>query len=358
MGRSRRDAAGGEAPEDDGRRVVTSRDVAHRAGVSQSVVSRALSGDRSVAPTTREAVLNAAASLGYQRNLLARSMITRRSGIIALVTGEMRNLFFFDALRTIAAEVRRRGYQLLWQPAAQGTDVEDAMRVVLQYQSDGVFVAGATPSASGLEACRAQRVPVVLLFRQSADARTSAVASDNVASARAVADHLSGLGHRAFAVVGGRNPGVTYNADRVRGFRERLLELGHPEPVHVAAGERYEDGLAVGRALLGGPSPADAVFAITDAMGFGVLDAARELGLRPGEDVSIIGFDDTEPATWASYGLTTVRQDLEAIARAALDLLLAEIDDPERPPRTALIPADFILRGSTRPPPGRTAASR
>lgn len=353
LGRSRRDAPGGEEAGEGARRAVTSRDVARRAGVSQSVVSRALSGDRSVAAATREAVLGAAASLGYHRNLLARTMITRRSGIIALVTGEMRTIFFFDALRAVAAEVRRRGYQLLWQPAEQGADVEDAMRVVLQYQADGVFVGGATPSPAALEASRAQRVPIVQLFRHSADERLSAVSSDNVGSARAVADHLSRLGHRAFAVVRGHEPATAYDAERARGFRERLLELGHPEPVHVAARECYEDGVAVGRALLGGRDPVDAVFAITDATAFGVLDAARGLGLRPGRDVSVVGFNDTEPAVWASYGLSTVRQDLAGIAEAGLDLLLAEVADPDRAPRTILVPAEIVLRTSTRPPPVR-----
>lgn len=327
---------------------VTSADVAARAGVSRSAVSRVFTPGASVSARTAEKVRQAASELGYRPNILARSLLTGKSRIIGLVVAYLDNHFYPTVLEKLSAALEARGYHVLMFMGAQdGPAVERVIENILAYQIDGLILASVALSSELGERCSALDVPVVLFNRREAGGNYSAVVSDNRAGGRMVAEHLLAGGHRRFAHVAGWE-GASTQADREAGFSEVLKAAGHD--YLRAVGDFHTDTARdAARQLFSGEDRPDAVFVSNDYMAFHVLDVLRfELGLRVPEDVSVAGFDDVPTAAWPSYDLTTVRQDADAMVRETVTLLLSSIES-EVTPHQIELPTRLVLRGSTRP---------
>ena len=328
---------------------ASSTDVARLAGVSQSAVSRSFSPGKAVSERTREKVRAAAAELGYRPNALASSLITKRTNMIALMTGDMANPHYARTINAFSLGLQQRGLHVLLFSLTEGQSVENAVEEVLKYRVDGVIMISAALSTEVGDACAQVGVPVVLYNRYVREPTVNSVRIENVEGGRAIADLLADTGHHRLAFIGGTAVDPT-SSDRERGFCTRLGERGLSLSVRIEGDFTFESGRAAMHALWQGRPRPTAVFAASDLMAFGVLDAARrDLGLTVPDDVSVVGFDDLPSAAWPSYDLTTIRQPVEEMATAAIDLLLRRIDSRAAPAQTRLMAGTLIVRGSTRP---------
>ncbi|MEO1678321.1 MAG: LacI family DNA-binding transcriptional regulator [Pseudomonadota bacterium] len=329
---------------------VTSLDVAAAAGVSQSAVSRVFTPGASVSPKMAERVRKAAAELGYRPNVLARSLITGRSRIIGLVVAYLHNQFYPEALERLSNALQAQGYHILvFVARGRGPEVEKVVEELLDYQVDGIVAASVGLSDELFTRCEAAGIPVVLFNRGHQDRGLSQVTSDNLAGGRLAAEFLIAGGHRRIAHISGWQ-GATTGRDREAGFRAALDAAGLT-PVALADG-MYEREIAAQFAIeIWQAERPDAIFVGNDHMAFGVMDALRyDLGIDVPGEVSVVGYDDVQAASWAAYSLTTVRQPANRMVEATVRTLLSQIEDPIRPVEKIEITGDLIVRGSARIP--------
>lgn len=325
-------------------RKVTSLDVAKRAGVSRSAVSRVFTPGASVSERTASKVREAANALGYRPNVLARAMLTGKSKIIGLVVAYLDNHFYPTVLELLSEALEREGYHVLvFMAAHSADDVEDVVSQILDYQVDGLILASVALSSDLADRCRASGVPVVLFNRKLEAEGELAVVSDNRMGGRLAAEHLISLGRTRIGHIAGWE-GASTQRDREAGFMEGLRSAGLGLFGREVGDYRLPRAKDAARRMFDTPDRPDAVFVANDYMAFGVMDVLRsELGLRVPEDVALIGFDDVPSAAWPAYGLTTIKQDAEAMVSTTVDALLSEIGGTEVMPPEPL-PVTLVRR--------------
>lgn len=333
---------------------ITSQDVAVRAGVSQSAVSRVFTPGASVSAKTRAKVRKAAADLGYRPNVLARSLITGKSRIIGLVVAYLDNQFYPLALEKLSTALQEKGYHVLIFMASNAREnLDKVLDEILDYQVDGIVAASVALSSDFAARCTQAGVPVVLFNRTQDDDRLSAVTSDNLAGGAKVADFLVAGGHARIGYIAGWD-GASTQRDRERGFSEALAR--HGRTLYARTDGLFDEAAAraAARAMFDRPQRPDAVFVANDHMAFLALDVIRhELGLLVPEDVSVVGYDDVPLAAWSSYDLTTVRQSANRMVARTVTTLLDQIENPETTAPTRIaIDGPLVVRGSARIPGG------
>jgi DNA-binding LacI/PurR family transcriptional regulator len=312
-------------------RGVTARQVAKKLGMSQSTVSRAFTQSASIHPKTRELVVKAANSLGYQPNIIARSLITRRTNIIAVVMANLTDPFYPLVLERLAHRIQSSGRQLLFFIIPPGKQVDDVLPSLLQYKVDAILITSATLSSRVATVCVAQGIPVVLFNRYVPGLKVAAVCCDNVAGGRMVADYLWNLGHVRPAFVSGESD-VTTSLDRARGFTARLQELGIKLNADEIGGSfTYGAGYDATRRLIARRVVPDCIFFASDVMAIGGIEAIRAANLQVPGDISVVGFDDIPLAGWSSYELTTIRQPIAEMVESAAEILGLDTTKSEMP---------------------------
>lgn len=328
---------------------ITSHQVALRAGVSQSAVSRVFTPGASASKATREKVERAADELGYRPNFLARAMITGKSRIIGLVVAYLDNQFYPLAVERLSVALQAKGYHVLVFMAAQTIgDVQDVMKEILDYQVDGIVLASVSMSSDLAARCTDHGIPVVLFNRDQDDARMCSVTTDNYRGSREIGAHFAKMGHQQIGYIAGFE-GATTQRDRELGFRDALKEAGLPLAFREVGGFEYGMARAAALEMFAGRDRPDAAFVCNDHMAFAVMDALQfKLGLRVPEDVSIAGFDDVPIAAWPAYDLTSYRQPINRMVAQTVETLLTRIEDSNVPPHKVKIAGELILRGSTR----------
>jgi DNA-binding LacI/PurR family transcriptional regulator len=323
----------------------TSFDVAALAGVSQSAVSRAFTPGSSIAPETRDKILEAARKLNYVPNSIASSLTTKRTNIVALILGNMANPFYVHVLHDFSQKLQKQGRQVLIFTVDPGAESDEAILHVLKYQVDAVILTAAQLSTRMTSMCHDRGIPIVLFNRYIPGSDASGVRCDNAAGGRQIADAFLAAGAKSFAMITGDPKGTT-SQDRARGFVERLLEEGFKrgDIVELEGQSSYEGAFSATQRLFrdkSRPRP-EALFCINDIMAMGAIDALRHrLGLRVPEDLMVGGFDDIPEGRRAPYQLTTVRQPIDQMVDETFALL--HLDEPSRP----------IERGIDRPITGR-----
>ncbi len=339
---------------------TTAQEVARLAKVSQSAVSRAFTPGASVSEGTRNRVMTAAKALGYRPNALARSLITGRSRIIALVMSYLDNQFYPLVIEKLSQSLQKQGYHVLMF-ISDGDETDGVLDEILQYQIDGIVMASAMLSAELARQCADVGVPVVLFNRVpdlSAFGRhtTCSVTSDNYRGGTMAAELLLARGHRRIAFLAGLEKSST-NLERERGFNDTLQAAGASVYRRAVGHYSFERAQEATRTLFSGRGKApDAVFVANDHMAIAAMDVLRqELGLRVPQDVSVIGFDDVPQAGWGSYQLTTVVQSVEKMVEATVELLHEQMREDAQP-RNVVIPCHIVERASVRLTPSRTRA--
>lgn len=311
--------------------------VAAHAGVSRATVSRVVNGGAGVRDEVRERVRRSIHTLGYTPNIAARSLVTRRTGAVAVVIAEPESRVFSDPffsrqLRGISRELASHDTQLLLMLQERAEDYERIGRYLAGGHVDGVLMfslhgEGPPPGALALRS----GLPTVFGGRpgwRGADEEPGLlyVDADNRGGARLAVARLLECGRRRIAVLTGPLD-QTSALDRLHGYRDALAASGlTPDPALTAdGGFTAEGGERAMAALLSHEPDLDAVFAGSDLMAVGALRALRAAGRGVPHDVAVIGFDDLEAASWADPPLTTVRQDVEGMGRLMAALLLGRI---------------------------------
>jgi LacI family transcriptional regulator len=341
---------------------VTRDDVAKRAGTSTAVVSYVINnGPRPVAPATRERVLRAIEQLGYRPDSVAQAMASRRTNLIGMILPDTRQPFFAEMAYAVEREASARGKLVLIGNSDYREEREaHYLREFLGMRVAGLIVVSQGPSEKAAAELRGRDARMVLMHRrpETLDALTenthSAVMTDDVGGARLAVRHLLEHGLRRVACIGGPvKPAVPGDpvVDHIDGWRRELDEAGlSTEGLLVEAPFDRYGAYRVGLRLLSGELTSggrpEAVFCSTDDQAIGVLRAARELGVDVPGELAVAGFDDIPDAELADPPLTTVASDREAMARAAVDLVLDEGAAGAQGSRIRRFPSRLITRRS------------
>jgi DNA-binding LacI/PurR family transcriptional regulator len=335
---------------DAGRRLATAHDVARLAGVSQSAVSRAFTTGASISAEMRVRVTDAAQQLGYRPNLVARSLITRRSNIIGVAMAYLENQFYPSVLAALSQAFSQRGYQVMLFAAKHGECSDPILEDVLRHKVDAVVLASASLSSRFDVECQNAGVPVVLLNRRTESQSVSSVTSDNRRGGETIAAFLAAGGHQRIAFMAGTENSSTSH-DREEGFTGYLAAQGLRAPMRVVGSYDFGEAGAAARALLARPERPDALFCANDHMALAAINVARaEFGLEVGREISIVGFDDAGPAAWPVFSLTTYVQPIQAMVEQVIAITCAQLDDPAGMAVQRVVPGRLAVRDSARLP--------
>ncbi|MGW6795723.1 LacI family DNA-binding transcriptional regulator [Streptomyces chartreusis] len=327
---------------------VTSFDVARRAGVSQPTVSRALRNIPGTSPETREKVLRAAAELSYIPSDSGRSLSTRSTRRIAVVSEALTNPYYpqlVEPLRRRLAE-----HDLRTVVVADSEHRAVGLDVLADGSYDGVILT-TTERRSALPRDLSERgIPHVLVNRVLDVAESPSCSVDNAGGTAAVAELLAGLGHHRVGAVQG--PVMTSTGrERAEALRSGLRAHGIRLRRDMVRRTLFDHraGQDAAHDLLDRPDRPTAIVCGNDVIALGVLSAARQRGIAVPNELTVIGFDDIPMASWPIIDLTTVRCDLALLAKTAVELLVSEMDRPEFPPAERRIAVSLMLRGTHAP---------
>ena len=331
--------------------VATLKDVAERAGVSRSAVSRTFTDGASVSGKMRRKVEKAAEELGYSPNFLARSLNTGRTKLIGLVSNNFHNPIFLEVFDQFTRKLQDSGLRPLLVNLSDEIDAENSVQMLRQYSVDGVVVASSTLPPEFSKAFRDAGVPVVNSFgRYSTSPQVHVVGIDNAECGRLAARTLVERGYKSVAFLGGPES-ATSTQDRFAGFREVLN--AHPAirfTYSFASDYSFPAGREEMQRLLAAGDPAEAYFCGDDVLSIGVLSAIRDTGLRVPDDIGVVGLNDMEMAGWENINLTTIHQPVQQIIKSSVELMVAMLDEPDRYPEARLFPCTLVERGTLRAP--------
>lgn len=329
-------------------------DVARRAGVSTATVSRALTLPDSVRPETRRRVLEAVKDLGYTPNAAARNLRAGNTMMALVVLPKMANSFFSEVVRGIDTELAKAGYGLVMGDL---DNIEDRERHVLRMAAaghvDGVIVmSGRMPQAAG-RSLGSIGLPIVAVSARVDQRGVPNVLVNEAESVEGQVRHLVELGHRRLAFLSGP-PGNMNDLPRYAGFRAAAEAAGLEDALRIECDYTFESGVAAARMVLemAPDQRPTGIVASSDAMAIGFMKAIRDGGLSVPRDVSVIGFDGIEFASYCEPTLTTVRQPRRALGEAAARVLLAAIAGTA-PADDLVLATELQSGGSTGPAPGR-----
>lgn len=311
-------------------RAVTSYDVATLAGVSQSAVSRCFTPGASVSKATRARVMLAVKKLGYRPNAIARSLVTQKSRTVALVVANI--AYHPEVTASLSRALALRGQSVLLFTLTSEAEAELVVDRIWQNRVDGIISAVHIPAAQ-VSLLAERRLPLVFLNRVYGDIAVSSVCCDQVAGERLLVDRLLAAGYRRFAIITGPADSII-SGERVGEAIKRLHQAGI-RTVPVASGAfDYDSGRNAFHTIMAhAQPPPEAVICANDMMAIGAIDAARhDLGLGVPADIAVAGFDGSPQGQWASYSLTTIRQPIDVMSSAAVEMLLARVADPALPP--------------------------
>jgi LacI family transcriptional regulator len=327
----------------------TIRDVAREAGVSQATAARALAGYGYVSEKTRLRVRNAAATIGYRPNAVARSLVSGATKTIGVVVGDIENPFFAGAARGIADVLERDGYTLLLANSDEDLARERrAVEALRARQVDGLAVVPSRgDDGAHLEAILREGRPVVLLDRPIDGLAADAVLVDNRAGAERAVGHLAALGHRRIGLVGD-SPGIASTRERIAGYRAALDAVGAPASPALTSlgGSSIEEGHRSALRLLDRPERPSALFTVNNFMTAGALGAIRELGLRIPDEIALVGFDDLDWTTLVDPPISVVAQPVAELGRSVAERLLERLAGDAGPAREIRLTTRLVVRGS------------
>ena len=334
------------------RQPVTLKDLAKALGVSPSTVSRALKDSHEISDATKQAVWRLAQKLDYQPNLIAQRLLSRRSYTVGVIVPEISYFFNSEAIRGIEDILLKAGYNLtICQTHESYSREVQHCENLLANRVDGIIssISGETQQLAHFHRIREQGIPLVLFDRGFNVPNVSKVMIDNEEAAATGVAHLIGTGCRRIAFLMGPANLPIANA-RKRGYLRALEAAAIPfDPALTCHCQFSGDmGLAAAMRLLRLSPRPDAIFAINDRIALGVLAAARKLGLRVPEDLSVLGFNDEPYSALLSPSLSTILQPAYPMGQEAARMFLRQLEDPAAPPEVRILQTRLVVRESTR----------
>jgi LacI family transcriptional regulator len=330
---------------------VTLKDIAEACGLSRAAVSLVVQDSPRVSEPTKARVRQVMTEMGYVYDRGAANLRTRRSMTVGLIVTNVRNPYFAELTMTVEQGLRDAGYTLLQGYSYDERDRQDRLiSAMLEHRTDGVILLPAADSdTQSLRMLRSpEGTPTVLIARQVKGYDADYTGVDNVKAGELLGEHIQGLGARSVAFVGGP-ASSTARDDRYRGVA-RALQRGRialtPHSQNTSPSTAMDGGRITHEMLRRGNQP-DVIVAYSDAVATGVLHALRDSGLNAGTDVGVASFDDVADARYQSPPLTSVATFPSQTGAHAARLLLARIDDPQRPCESTIITPRLNIREST-----------
>ena len=328
---------------------TTIGDVADRAGVSIATVSRVMNDRYGVASATAERVRRVIDELGYESNLIARSMRSHRTDIIGVMVAGIEP-FSSELLKGIASELQDSGFALIVYSGGMSGEEGWERRYLSRLSdtlADGTILVA--PTVTDVDSSH----PIVAVDPHVGGSSIPTVASQNYEGARAATGHLLELGHRRIGFLAGR-PDLESARRREAGYLAELEAAGIPfDPDLIQVGGFTEEtARRPAEALLGLADRPTAIFAANDLSAIQVLRTAGEMGLKVPRDLSLVGFDNIPESALTEPPLTTVDQSIQALGREAVRILVGLLNDPAsvRTPTHTTLPTKLIVRRSSAPP--------
>lgn len=338
----------------DEKTVVSAQDVADRAGVSRSAVSRTYTPGASVSEATRARVMKAAEELGYHVNHLARGLVRNRSGIVCLIVSEMETPYRASLVRWLTQFLQDAGkVAMLINTDRSDESVTLALQQAINFRADASIILSGMPDKAITRVCYKHGQHIVLINRDETLPGSLSINLDSRSAAEmaVMAMVRAGCCRLAFANSLAGTPSLM---NRERDFLAAADKAGLPVTVERFGTTSYESGQILAHRLLTRDQRPDGVFCVTDLMACGFMDEARHrFSLKIPEDLCLVGYDNIPQAGWSSYNLTTFAQPVEQFARDAVTWLITaekqEHDLPSRPGGECRVyPSDVIWRGSVR----------
>jgi DNA-binding LacI/PurR family transcriptional regulator len=330
---------------------VTLREVALRAGVSRSAVSRTFTPGAPVSARTRAKVEAAAADLGYRPSVLAQALSTGRTKLIGLVSTNFHNPVFLEVFDRFTKGLQDRALRPLLVNLSGDMTLAAAVQMLRQYSVDGVVLASSTLPPDFPLAFKAAGLPVVHSFGRWSDAPdVHLVGVDNRNCGRMAAETLLARGYRRLGFLGGPEA-ATSTQDRLAGFLDGLAGTGVAISTSFATAYSFDAGRAEMQRLLAQGTPAEAYFCGDDILSIGAMSSLSEAGLRVPQDVGLLGVNDMEMAGWPTIALTTLRQPIADIIDASIDRIVALLKSGPVAPVAQLFDCTLVERGTLRPRP-------
>lgn len=329
------------------------KDVAKHAGVSTGTVSMVLNDNPSVASRTRSRVKQSIAELGYIYNRSGAQLRKKRKGVVGVSICDLANPYFSEVTVGINEALSELGFALILGHAGESIEQQAKfLNLAREYNVDGLILMPATGTQrETIEGILGWHMPLVLVCRYVPGVATDYSGTDNRAGTSAGTKHLLGLGHERIAFVGA-NPRSTSARDRVLGYKSAMAEAGLKAPPGfiVECGSTREQGFSVVRQLFGRPGERPTgIVCFNDLVAFGVMLGLRSMGLEPGEDCSVIGFDDVAEAALWKPGLTTMMSYSCQMGRNAGKLFYKCLESTGQQPERILVEPSLVIRDSSRP---------
>lgn len=321
-----------------GKNWVKAEDVARLAGVSRSAVSRAFTPGASVAEKTRAKVMLAAEQLGYQVNIIARTMNTGSSNFIGIVTAGFDNPFRSKLLSPLVHQLALHGFMPLLMNADDPDQLAPSLKQLLSYHVAGVIITSGAPPLSLAEEYLERKIPVTLINRHADLQGCDRVASDNVQGMQLMVEYCRHQGWDRIGFIGEDRANFS-TAERYNALSSFAADLS------IASRFIPGGGYAAGRAASLELSDCQVLLCATDMLALGAMDGLRSLS-DTRQIPAVIGFDDIPQASWDPYLLTTIQQDTDGLAQQAVDLLVTRIAQFDLPSRHRAVPVKLIVRNS------------
>jgi LacI family transcriptional regulator len=336
------------------KKTVTIRDVARKAGVSPGTVSRAMNNSPLVNVETRQRIMQVVKAFNYVPNLVAQRLSTGKTLTLAVIVPFFTTPSVTERLNGVVSTLAKSKYDLIIHNIEEPEQRADCFRTIpRQDRVDGVLVISISPTDEEVPLLAEAGVPIALIdAHHPALSMLHQVTVDDITGGKAVAEYLIELGHTKIGFVGDPidNPfNFTSSRDRARGYRRALEAAGIPYRTEYYEENPYgrREARESAKKMLTLPERPTAIFASSDVQAVGVLEAARELGLRVPQDLSVVGYDDVEIAE--ILGLTTMRQMLFESGQRGVELLLETLEKPETEPVCEVLPTELVIRDTTGP---------
>jgi len=329
---------------------VTSFDVARHAGVSRSVVSRAFTKGATISDEARAKVLLSADELGYRVNYLARGLQTKHSNLVGIVASALDTPYRSRQVKIAAQECIKCGFRPILLTAESADESEKLTSLLFNYNVAGVIITSAAPSSKIITECNRLAIPIVMVNRGTDIGGADCVQMDIEQGGALAHRMLIDAGANRLAVL---TPAVeSYSVSgRARAFIATCERKEAPALIFQSRDQSYQAGLKAADQVGPRLDELDGIFCATDLLALGLLDGLRQSWrAKVPADLNVVGCDDIEQAAWASYRLSTIRQDADEQAIAAVNFMLRRIEDPQMANQTyiqALVP---VHRGTTRRP--------
>ena len=322
----------------------TQEDVARKARVSRALVSLVMRGSPNVSEKRRRRVLRAAEELGYRPNAYARSLASKRLHTIGVLINDVTNPYFGGVYSSFAAAAEQAGFDLLVAPGTRSAEKESALvRTLLEHRVAGLALMSPMMPTKELRSLTTSW-PTVLIGRDASIAGVDVVTTDEHQAARLALGHLTSLGHRDIVhITGGANRSAK---DRAKGYREVMRELGL-QPREVAGAFSHEAGQDGAREILAMSPLPTAVVAANDLVAGGAMGVYESHGLHVPDDMSVVGYDDSQIAQLDLVQLTSICQGVDHFGSAAIELLVKRMHDRDTPRVVERIETTLVERRTT-----------